>query len=469
MMRERFDRIEIIDLRGDLRRGGRAGVEGDQGVFNIQVGTAITVAVADGSKPEGELADVFYHDSWTEGVFARQAKFDWLMSSAEAGTLPNPVPVERGLLDDMRPMPFLNGDLIGLTENFCFYGSGLQTKRDSFVYDPRRTALADRIQSFLTADDDRARQMFHDTRDRKWSGAKAIAFNDSNIDYVAYRPLDRRYLYNHRAYGDFLRTDLQEIWGDDNVCLYALPNGTGAGPAVWCHALLPDYHAFRGSYGGYAFPLYYRRPRVNGSNLSPAIIESLGTAYGEPVRPEDVFDAILCLLSASSYTRRFAEDLEDVFPHVPFPARHVVFEDAVRIGREIRMIETLAREPCEAYRPPVFARVVTQPHVAVAAVEFTDGEITLCADGTGRITGIPEAVWSFAVSGYRVVPRWIEARIGLPADLNLVRELRDICSRIAELIDRFSEADIVLEATLRETLPREALAFDSGGQDEDGG
>jgi len=34
MMRERFDRIEIIDLRGDVRRGERAGVDADQGVFN---------------------------------------------------------------------------------------------------------------------------------------------------------------------------------------------------------------------------------------------------------------------------------------------------------------------------------------------------------------------------------------------------------------------------------------------------
>ena len=36
MMRERFDRIEIIDLRGDVRRGERAGVDADQGVFNIR-------------------------------------------------------------------------------------------------------------------------------------------------------------------------------------------------------------------------------------------------------------------------------------------------------------------------------------------------------------------------------------------------------------------------------------------------
>jgi hypothetical protein len=38
---------------------------------------------------------------------------------------------------------------------------------------------------------------------------------------------------------------------------------------------------------------------------------------------------------------------------------------------------------------------------------------------------------------------------GLPADLALLRELRDICGRIAELIDLFAEADIVLESTLR--------------------
>jgi hypothetical protein len=255
---------------------------------------------------------------------------------------------------------------------------------------------------------------------------------------------------------------MQRVWGADNIGLYALPGGTGAGPAVWCHGLLPDYHAFRGSYGGYAFPLYDRRPRVNGPNVSAALIASLSMAYGEPIVAEDVFDAVLCLLSATSYTRRFAEDLEDVFPHIPFPARHAVFRDAVRIGREIRAVETFARPPGEAYRRPGLARIVTQPRGAVGRVEYADGGITLCADGTGRITGIPMAVWSFAVSGYRLLPRWIEGRIGVPADLNLVRELRDICGRIAELIDLFAEADIVLEATLHETLTREALGLDSG-------
>jgi len=469
MMRERFDRIEVIDLRGDVRRGERAGVEADQGVFNIMVGTAITIAIADGSKDESDAAGVFYQDSWTEGLFSRRSKFDWLLSRADRGTQSNPVAVERNVFDDMRPMPFLNGELVNLPECFNFFRSGLQTKRDSFVYDPSRDRLRDRIRAFLVANDDRASEMFHETRDRDWATARATQFDDSNIRQISYRPLDRRFLYNNRAYGDFLRPDLQEAWGDNNACLYAMPNGTGAGPAVWCHGLLPDYHAFRGSYGGYSFPLHDRRPEISGPNVSSTLVASLSAAYGGPLRANDIFDAILCLLSATSYTLRFAEDLEDVFPHVPFPAQLAVFQNAAGLGREIRAVETFAREPNERYRPLNFVRVATQPRGPVAPVEYADGEITLCDDGTGRIVGIPQAVWEFSVSGYRLVPRWLEARVGLSADLALVREVRDICGRIAELIDLFAQADNVLEATLHETLTREALGFGPEGQDKNDG
>lgn len=469
MMRQRFDRIEIIDLRGDVRRGERAGVDVDQGVFNIMVGTAITLAIADGSKAQGELAEVHYNDSWTHGIFPRRAKLDWLLSGADTGRLTGAVEVDRDVLDDMRPLPFFNANLINLQECFAFYRSGLQTKRDSFVYDPLRSRLIDRMRRFLASNDNDARNLFHDTRDRKWAGAKAIPYNGNYITQAAYRPLDRRYLYKHRAYGDFLRPELQEVWGGSNVCVYALPNGTGAGPAVWCHGLLPDYHAFRGSYGGYAFPLYDRRQGGNASNLSPALVAGLSAAYGVPVTAEDVFDGILCLLSAASYTLRFAEDLEDVFPHVPFPTGHETFQESVRIGREIRAVETFARQPGDAYRPPEFCRVASQPRGTVAPVEYEDGAITLCDDGSGRITGLPMSVWTFAVSGYRVLPRWIDDRVGLPADFNLVRELRDVAARIAELIDLFAQADTVLETTLADTLTREVLGFGPSEGDGDDG
>jgi hypothetical protein len=148
-----------------------------------------------------------------------------------------------------------------------------------------------------------------------------------------------------------------------------------------------------------------------------------------------------------------------------------VFLDAARIGAEIRQVETFERAP--ATRPAGFCRLERQPTGDVSPVDYQDGEIALCADGSGRITGIPQEVWSFAVSGYRVLPRWIEGRVGLPADLALIREFRDVAARIAELIHRFDEADLVLEATLANSLTREELGFadaeDEPAEEENGG
>ncbi len=227
-------------------------------------------------------------------------------------------------------------------------------------------------------------------------------------------------------------------------------------------SLWGDLHsnAFSGR-GGYAFPLYDRRPAVNAANVSSDLVSSLSTAYGQPVHAADVFDAILCLLSAASYTLRFAEDLEDVFPHVPFPAQHRIFQDVVRIGREIRAVEIFERPPANRYQQP---NLETQPSGLLHPGEFVDGAIALCADGSGRLTRIPESVWNFTVSGYRVLPQWLRGRAGLPVDFNLVNELRDICGRIAELVDLFQQADTVLNETLQEALSRDALSLAPEGQ-----
>jgi hypothetical protein len=456
MMRERFDRIEVIDLRGDVRRGERAGVGADQGVFNIQVGTAITLAIADGRKAPDALAEVRYNDAWAHDFLSRRDKFEWLVDGEDDGALYGEVTVERGPLEDFRPTPFFNGELISVQECFAFGRSGLQSKRDEFVYDTSRVRLATRIQAFMTASDKDSASVFHDSRDLSWRDAKLISYSDRHLIEVSYRPLDRRFLYNHRNFGDYLRQELQQVWGDINFALYTMPSGTGAGPAVWCHGLLPDYHAFRGSYGGYAFPLFDRRPGHGPFNVKADLMEALGAAYGGGVTPEAVFDAILCLLSARSYTTRFAEDLEDTFPHIPFPAARALFEEAAILGAEIRLVETFGRPP-RVNR--ALGRAETAPTGPLAPVEWASGEIRLCADGSGHISNIPAAVWEFAVSGYRLLPRWLAAREGLAIGPTFIPELRDVAARIAELIDLFDAADSILVRTLDAPLSRAALGL----------
>lgn len=452
MMRERFDRIEVIDLRGDVRAGPRGDVADDEGVFNIMVGTAITLAIADGSKTPGALAEVHYKDCWQDGLFRRRAKLDWLLGGAPNGEIANHATITREVLDDWRPAPFQNGDWLSLRESFSFSKSGMKSGRDSTFVAINRNDLPKQLAPVL-------------------AGRADPSFNSSVVKQLAYRPFDCRYFYNELPLLNRPGPEMQNAWGALNRGLYSLKSNTGAGPGVWCHGLLPDYHSFKGSNGGYAFPLYDRRKGADANNLNPILITALTDAYGAPQTPEDIFDAILGLLSAKSYTVRFAEDLEDVFPHIPFPADPAVFAQAAQIGREIRALEAFEREPAAAYRPKDFCRIVGTPDddTVIADIGYSDGTLSLWKDGrvvVPAFTGLPEAVWSFSVSGYRVLPRWIDGRKGLPVTLALLRELRDVAARIAELMHWFDAADLVLDATLSNSLTREELGFPVVAPDE---
>lgn len=469
ILRERFDRIEIIDLRGDLRRGERAGVFNDEGVFNIQVGTAITLAIADGSKADGTLASIHYVDNWAQGLFARRAKLEALEAAAATGSFADALLVDRGDLDNFKPIPFSNVGAVDLNEAFAFKSSGVQTKRDAFIYNVDRAALISKLSKFAVANESQARERFHDSRDRKWMTAQAklktqsgsVSIDETKITLVDYRPFDRRQFYNDTAFGDFLRPALQSALGQENMSLYAMPFATGEGPATWCHALLPDYHSYRGSYGGYAFPLHDRRPGHGPINLRSELLDGLSLAYRSPVEPQAAFDAILGLLSATSYTLRFAEDLEDVFPHVPFPADKAVFDRAAAVGAEIRLVETFARAPNAMFANVArIENTARGPLAAIGPSAWDEGTLVLCADGTGKVSGIPADVWAFSVSGYRVLQKWLAGREGISVDKAFLTEFRDITGRINELIHLFADADLVLTDALTHTLTRQELGLE---------
>lgn len=440
MMRERFDRIEVIDLRGDLRRGERAGVLNDEGVFNIQVGTAITLAIADGSKTEGELAKVTYADSWNEHHFTRRSKLDVLEAAAVAGRFDGGAAIDRGEMDDFKQVPFKTQLWPSINNVFSFTKSGVKTGRNLTFVSLSKEQLKHNIETEFPG----------------------LDFDYRTVAPYMFRPLDKRYLYNDLRKLQRPGPEFQSVFGVENHVIYSHTFGLGAGPAVLCTRELPDYDMFNGR-GGYAFPLYDRRPGHGPINLQPGLIDGLSLAYHEAVTPEAVFDAIVCLLSATSYTLRFAEDLEDVFPHIPFPAEKAVFDRAAAVGRQIREVETFTRSPDAKFLTSAIARIETTPRGPLASIrpsDWDEGELTLCEDGSGKVSGIPKIVWEFAVSGYRVLPRWLSGRAGIAVDNAFVLEFRDITGRINELIHLFDEADLVLQDALNHSLTSREIGLD---------
>jgi len=383
-----------------------------------------------------------------------------------------PVPGED--MAPLKPPGFASTDWPSVAELLTFRSNGIVTYRDDFVYATNAAALAARIQRWLRLPALQAAAEFRETRDRKSGPALKIPFDPRSIDTVSYRPLDLRYLYNRREYVDFPKRLLQDTWGEDNIALFAVEDGTGVGPAVWCHGKKPDQHAFKGSYGGWVFPLRNHTPESRGHFFAPNVIGGLSAAYGRAVAPIEAFDAILALLSASSYTTRFAFDLEDEFPHVPFPADPAAFAEAAQIGSRIRALEGFSAPPSPEF---CAARLVGRASGPVLdlpppSLTFTSagatGAVALRRDQSLRIVDVPERVWRFQVSGYSVLYRWLRARNGEAitgaSGANLLRAALDIVWRIAELLFQFDRADEVLCRALDAPLTRADLDLPSGAE-----
>ena len=303
MLRERFERIRVIDFRGDRRGARPATIEQDENVFNIEVGVCILIAEATGSaNPNGE-ATVEYADVWRERAFSRTEKLDLALAAAADRDRLDYQTVHGTGMGPFKPAGFFGTDWLSIDELLSFGSNGIVTYRDAFSYALTKISLRNRITRWDLAPSEAARE-FKETTGRKAGPAHSKTFEETAILPTLYRPFDVRFLYNKPEFIDRPRLDLRSTWGEHNIGLFALNDGTGKGPAVWCHGLIPDQHAFRGSYGGWVFPLWDHARENVGHRLRPDLVSGLSRNYGTDVAPQQIFDATLALLSASSYTTR---------------------------------------------------------------------------------------------------------------------------------------------------------------------
>jgi len=470
MLRRRFDAIEIVDLRGDNRGALPAGVAADENVFNIETGVCVLTAWATGRKAPGTDATIRYADAWDAQAFRRADKLA-LLEAASSGRRALPFRTLPGTgMDRLKPVGFAGRDWPALDLLLRFRSNGIVTYRDDFAYALTRTALEERIKSFLELGPIEAAETFKESASSKVGPALKTEFDAAAIERVAYRPLDQRWLYNRGEFVDRPRWDFQAAWGPGNIALFAPEDGIGFGPATWCHGAKPDQHAFRGSYGGWVFPLYDPAGPTGATFFHPDLLAALAEAYGTPPTAQQTFDTMLALLSATNYTTRFAADLEDDLPHVPFPADPAIFHAAARLGAGIRKVQTFAKPAARCHQRARIEGRATGVTLAVPTIgrAFREagaghGYIPLMADASLRLANIPDRVWKFQVSGYPVLYRWLAARSGEALDPLLLRAALDIAARISQLLRLFDAAEPLLDRAVADPLTTSRLALSKIG------
>jgi Type ISP C-terminal specificity domain/N-6 DNA Methylase len=421
-MRETFDDLWILDLGGEGR-----GPRPDENVFEIQTPVAIAIGVRyDDPDPERPAQTRYARVDGT-----RAAKYDVLRSIERFGD----VRWEDCFAGWTEPLlPKRVGDYFSwpsLTDIFPWQHSGAQFKR-TWPIAPDRDTLERRWYALIEAPEDRRAELFRETRDRTirrgysslgqpGERLPAIASLPNNTPppptaAYAYRSLDRQYVLADTRLADFLRPPLWRSLSARQLFMTSLLTEVlGTGPAAIATNLVPDLHAFRGSFGGkHVIPLW-RDAEATDPNVTPGLLKSLG----DDVSHEDLFAYCYAVLSAPSYTTRFAQELEIPGPRIPLTRIPELFQRVVAAGERLIWLHTY----CQRF-VPVGSRIGEVPQGAARSIASvpttTDGYPTRhwYDETTGQLH-VGEGVFApvapttprYEVSGLDVIGSWLDYRM----------------------------------------------------------
>jgi hypothetical protein len=427
-MRRLCDEIWILDLGGE-GRGGRK----DENIFAIQTPVAIAVAVRSGKAKNDTPAKVHY--ARIEGT--REAKLAALEATADFSCIKwsdcpedwqaSFLPVGEGA--------FFNWPII--RDLFPWQHSGSQLFR-TWPIAPDAKTLGRRWSSLLTADD-RA-ESFRESRDRTINRTyqpliagqhreKAIGDLKSSclpprITRYGYRSFDRQYTFADSRLGDVMKPVLWYVAGDPKACEQVfiasqLWQVLGAGPALTASSYVPDFHFFKGSYGGKDIIPLYRNADATEANILPGLLDVLRRAYKRKVTAEDFVAYVYGVLAQPAFTAHYAKELDTRELRVPLTKDAVLFEKVRAIGARLLWLQTYG----ERFVPKGRRRgqVPVGEAKCVKAVpgdldgypecfDYNDATQTLHV-GDGQFRPVAREVFEFQVSGLQVVQSWLKYRM----------------------------------------------------------
>jgi len=422
-LRRVCDEVWIIDLGGEGR-----GARKEENIFAIQTPVAIAVAVRYGAQARKRPARVHY--TRVEG--SRREKLEALASvrRTDAATWEDcPQEWRAPFLPAGRGAYF---DWPIIRDLFPWQHSGMMLKR-TWPVAPEPAVLARRWRALLASPDRAA--WFRETRDRQVASAYAPLPGAAKHQplgglpddapppapcRLAYRSLDRQWMLADSRLGDYLRPDLWRVHGARQVYLVSqLWQVLGSGPALVVCALLPDFHFFKGSYGGKDVIPAYRDAAGRRANVLPGLLDLLERTYGVKVTPEDLVAYVYGVLAQPAFTERFAKELGTRELRVPITKSADIFAKVGDVGARLLWLHTYGerfvpkgQRPGQVQRGAVrcVRSVPGDPDNYPGSFEYTDETGTLRV-GDGEFRPVQPDVYNFEVSGLKVVQSWLGYRM----------------------------------------------------------
>jgi len=492
---QEFTYIYHVDLGGNARK------KGGGNVFNIMVSVGITILVRNrkGENTPDAPATIRYHkiDDFLRG----KEKLNYLASIRHFNEIEwqKIIPdktynwLTKHLLDDFKSPSFFpmgNKDAkaarsieLGGAEIhtiFKSYSPGVQTNRDSWMYDFDRDRLAAKANSMINtynievtrwlksgSPKDIDSFVLSDETKIKWSSrlkeclmrGMETYFRPESIRNAMYRPFVKQYLYfdnmmNHRQ-GIFPSIFPKIQCEQENIVIW-LKVGAEWPTFALAVNVFPDLLPQGASQ---CFPYYtYAKDGTNRrENTTDWALKQFQAKYGEGVSKWDIFHYVYAMLHHPQYRERYAENLKRDLPRIPLLRQAEAYQTAVRIGRVL--MDLHVRYEQQKPYPLTAIEDETIPYeqlTYITKMKLTPDRTAVVVSKGLTLAGIPDACFRYRL-GNRSALEWVidqyqvstDTRSGITSDPNrlddpeyivrLVKQVVTVSVETVELVNQLAQ------------------------------
>lgn len=411
-----FDKLLILDLHGRKIPGDKPDLMGnDQNVFDIMQGVSILIAMKNGVKSEGALAEVLH----AELMGQRKAKFDALdaddVSWEKLDLVPSTVYFKPASVDG-------NADYsagVSLDDIFNTRSVGIAAGRDAVTIGRTQAELQERLREFMSLDVESAKEKYGIKKEgQDWKVAKAQAdlggqLNSANFIPITYRPFDQRWTYYTGTTGGIHtrpRDDTsRHMIGKNNLALCYSRRIEQKRP--FADALVTNniiqFHSLSIKESNYFAPLYVvDSDGTKYGNYKPEAVKRLIENLEHAPSDRDLFDYIYGVLNDPYFRSINDEALHLDYPRIPVARNLEVFEAYRAFGHQMIEIHTMGDEK-------VLKITTTFPEAGdnvVTRYEFESGRIWI--NQRQFFGNVSQSAWDFLVGSYNPALKWLKDRKG---------------------------------------------------------
>lgn len=453
-----FSDIYIIDTHSDVRENPK--ISGTKyNVFGIQTGIAVIFLVK--KTEQNESAQIFYSSLTDEQT--RKEKLDYF-ATTDFKTIPfevirpdkknNWINLTDNNFDEL--VPLMNKSTkSGHNANALFknFSSGLETKKDEWIYDLSLEYLENKMKYFVSIyQETQNKPNFENKHLIKWdreldrrlqSGIKKH-YDSGSIVKCLYRPFFNQWLYFDKHF-NAVTFQWYDIFNKDKENFFIAMNGSGNSKPFHLTATnhIIDRHCTGDSQ---VLPLYYFDESGNLiENITDWGLKQFQEHYeNKKITKEDIFNYVYAVLHNPAYRKKYEINLKREFPRIPFYEDfkkwskwgkelmylHINFETAAPSNlKRIDVKEIKSKKSKTPANQLPESQLIDNPPKCRLKADKEQGTIEL--DEQTTLTGIPKEAWEYKL-GNRSALEWI---------LEQYKEYKPSDPTIAEKFNTYHFAD----------------------------